>query len=139
MAEESRLAISSAEREVLRVLWDLGAVGVKEVCEQLAAEGFEWTRSTVITLLQRLEKKGYVSSDKSRFAFVFRAVVSRDDLVRQRLAEVADELCEGEWSPLLLAFAQQNKLTDKDIGELQKLIDELASKVNRPAKGKGKS
>ena len=47
MAEESRLAISSAEREVLRVLWDLGAVGVKEVAEQLAAEGSEWTRSTI--------------------------------------------------------------------------------------------
>ena len=137
MAEESRLAISSAEREVLRVLWDLGAVGVKEVSEQLAAEGSEWTRSTIITLLQRLEKKGYVSSDKSGFAFVFQAAVSRDDLVRQRLAEVADELCEGEWTPLLLAFAQQKKLTEKDVGELQKLIDALASKVNRPRKGRG--
>ena len=137
MAEDSRLAISSAEREVLRVLWDLGAAGVKEVSEQLASEGFEWTRSTVITLLQRLEKKGYVSSDKSGYAFVFQAAVSRVDLVRQRLAEVADELCEGEWSPLLLAFAQQKKLTDKDVGELQKLIDALASKVNRPRKGKG--
>ncbi len=137
MAEETRLAISTAEREVLRVLWDLGAVGVKEVSEQLSAEGFVWTRSTVITLLQRLEKKGYVSSDKSGFAFVFRAAVSRDDLVRQRLTEVADELCEGEWSPLLLAFAQQKKLTDKDVGELQKLIDALASKVNRPRTRKG--
>ncbi len=137
MTEESRLALSSAEREVLRVLWDLGDVGVKEVCERLAVEGFEWTRSTVVTLLQRLEKKAYVTSDKSSYAFIFHAAVSRDDLVRQRLAEVADELCEGEWSPLLLAFAQQQKLTDKDVGELKKLIDELASKAHRPRKGKG--
>ena len=53
-------------------------------------QGQKWTRSTVITLLQRLEKKGYVESDKSQYAFVFRALVSREDVIA-----IADERSGG--------------------------------------------
>ena len=82
----------------------------------------------MITLLQRLEKKGYVQSDRSQHAFVFRAVVTRDQLVRKRLQEVADELYQGSSAPMLLAFAQQQVLTAKVLSELRQLIDELGAK-----------
>lgn len=42
------------------------------------------------TLLDRLRDKGYVESEKSEVAHVFRAVVSRDKLLRHRLAELTD-------------------------------------------------
>lgn len=128
MSPESKSAISDAEREVLRVLWDEGSAAVREVHERLAAQGVDWARSTVITLLQRLEKKGYVASDKSGFAFVFRAAVSREQLVQQRMAELADDLCEGQWGPLLLAFTEQHKLKPQEIAELRQLIDRLSER-----------
>ncbi|MBI3466918.1 MAG: BlaI/MecI/CopY family transcriptional regulator, partial [Planctomycetes bacterium] len=73
MADRTRPAMSDAEREVLKALWEHGPSMVREVQGVLGGQGQEWTRSTVITLLQRLEKKGYVVSDKSQFAFLFRA------------------------------------------------------------------
>src|SRR5262245_39897691 len=100
MVDNSRPAVSDAEREVLKVLWEHGPKTVREVLEWFAGRGQEWTRSTVITLLQRLEKKGYVTSDKSQFAFVFRAAVSRDEVMHQRIAELADELSQGDAVPL---------------------------------------
>ena len=60
-----RPSISDAELEILRALWEQGPGIVREIQELLAVEGCEWQRSTVITLLQRLERKGYVSSDRS--------------------------------------------------------------------------
>ena len=45
-----------------------------------------------------LEKKGYVESDKSQFAFVFRALVSREDVMRSRMNDLAGELCDGDVS-----------------------------------------
>lgn len=122
--------VSDSEREILLVLWERGPLTVREVQEGLAERGFEWQRSTVITLVQRLEKKGYVHSDRSSHAFVFSASVTRADLVNQRLREVADEYCEGASGPLLLAFAQQQNLSQEDIAELRKLIDDLDSRQN---------
>jgi predicted transcriptional regulator len=109
-------------------LWEQGPGIVREIQERLAIEGCEWQRSTVITLLQRLERKGYVSSDRSSHAFVFRAAVSRDDLVHQRMLELADELCDGEPAPLLLAFAQRQRFTADELQTLRRMIDQLAAK-----------
>ena len=132
---ETRPPLSDAERDVLEALWEHGPGGVRDVHERLSRNGPRWSRSTVITLLQRLEKKGYVASDKSGFAFTFHAAVTRDDLGRQRLQELADELYEGQAAPLLLAFARRQRFAPGELDELRRLVDELAEKQQR---GKGK-
>ena len=88
MTDKSRPAMSDAEREVLKVLWEHGPLAVRDVLKRLTDQGQEWTRSTAITLLQRLEKKGYVKSDRSQFAFVFRGGVAggRDAGADERLS-----------------------------------------------------
>ena len=121
---EPRPPVSEAEREALEVLWEYGPLPVRAVHGRLSTHGPRWARSTVITLLQRLEKKGYVTSDKSEFAFTFRAVVTRDDLADQRLRELADELYEGQAGPLLLAFARRQRFSPGELDELRRLIDE---------------
>lgn len=123
-----RPPVSDAEREVMFVLWEHGPRIVRGVQEGLAVRGFNWQRSTVITLLQRLEKKGYVMSDRTSHAYIFRASVSRDELVNQRLREVADDLCEGTAGPLLLAFARQQDLTPNELADLRRLVDELSAR-----------
>jgi BlaI family penicillinase repressor len=132
MAPQPKPPVSPAEREVLRVLWDHGPATVRQVQERLEGTGPDWQRSTVITLLQRLEKKEYVASDRSRHAFVFRAVVSRDELLHQRMVELADELCDGQPAPLLLAFAERQTFTPDELRELRQLIDDLSQKQAPP-------
>jgi BlaI family penicillinase repressor len=132
MAPQPKPPVSPAEREVLRVLWDHGPATVRQMQERLEGTGPDWQRSTVITLLQRLEKKEYVASDRSRHAFVFRAVVSRDELLHQRMVELADELCDGQPAPLLLAFAERQTFTPDELRELRQLIDDLSQKQAPP-------
>lgn len=128
MAEEQRQSMSDAEREVLKVLWDHGPSLVRDVVEHLVENGLEWSRSTVITLLQRLEKKGYVESDKSEFAFVFRAVVSREDEMRARMNELAGELCDGEALPLVMAFAERHRFSPEELARFRAMIEALEAK-----------
>jgi BlaI family penicillinase repressor len=135
MSAAPRSPVSETERNVLRALWQEGPGSVREVHARLKAAGLDWARSTVVTLLQRLEKKGYVESDKSEFAFKFRAVVSRDELLRLRMSELADDLCDGRWAPLLLAFAQREKYSARELAELQQMVDELSSKLARKKSG----
>lgn len=131
MGDRNRPAISDAERDVLKVLWEHGPQTVREVHERVADQGRDWRRSTVITLLQRLEKKGYVQSDKSRFAFIFRAVVSREEVMHGRLVELAEELSDGNAVPLVLAFAEQHRFTRQEIEQFRRLIDQLEAKRRR--------
>ncbi|MCA9135634.1 MAG: BlaI/MecI/CopY family transcriptional regulator [Planctomycetales bacterium] len=128
MANAERMPMSDAEQAVLKVLWDHGAMGVKDVLEKVTEAGQEWSRSTVITLLQRLEKKGYVVCDRSQFAFVFQAAVSREDEMRARMNQLAGELCDGETLPLVLAFAQQHRFSPDEIERFREMIDQIKPK-----------
>jgi predicted transcriptional regulator len=126
-----RIPMSGAEREVLKLFWDHGAMGVRDVVAHLCQAGQEWSRSTVITLLKRLENKGYVASDRSRFAFVYRAVVSREDEMRSRLNEVAEELCDGKPVPLLLAFTERHQFTAEELARFRQMIDAIDAKSRK--------
>lgn len=126
--EARKPTISESERDVLKALWDHGPGTVREVASLLRESGREWAYTTVMTLLGRLETKGFVTSDKSGFAHVFRPAVSRDDVVQQRLEALADEFCDGEPGPLVLALVQGQRFTAEELAEFRRLIDEVEGK-----------
>jgi predicted transcriptional regulator len=119
----------------LRVLWEHGAGTVRDVDAILRRQRRRWAYTTVLTLLHRLQTKGYVTSDKSELAHVFRAAVSREDLIKQRLGVLADELCEGTASPLVHALVAGNRFSAEEIEQFRRLVDEL---TERQAKAKSR-
>ena len=128
MSDSPRTTMSDAEREVLKVLWDDGPLAVRDALARLTERGLEWTRSTVITLLQRLERKGYVLSDKSQHAFIFRAAVSREQEMHSRMQDLAGELCDGDAVPLVLAFAERHRFSAEELARFREMIDSLEVK-----------
>jgi predicted transcriptional regulator len=87
----------------------------------------------VQTLLSRLQAKGYAVSDKSGVAHVFHAAVTRDDLIQQRLVDLADRLCEGTASPLVHALVGGHRFTAEEIEEFRKLLDKAEVRQRRGA------
>ena len=120
----SKVGLSEAEVEVLKVLWDLGPAPVRAINRELAARGRSWAYTTVSTLLLRLTTKGCVSSDASEVPHVYRASVSREEMLRRRLRDTADELCDGEAAPLVLALVRRHRFTPEEIAGFQRLLDE---------------
>ena len=131
MTEKQRPPLSDAERMVLKELWEHGPQTVRAVHESLAGQGQEWSRSTVITLLQRLEKKGYAHSDRSGFAFVFHPSVSREEVMHDRMVELAGELCDGDAVPLVMAFANRHSFRAEEIERFRQMIRKLAPKERK--------
>jgi predicted transcriptional regulator len=123
--DERQPSVSKAELEVLKVLWERPSATVREVNAALREQGRDQAYTTVQTLLQRLEAKGFVTCDKAGPAHVYRAAVSRDDLVSRRLRELAEQLCDGASSPLLLALVEGSRLTPEEVRQLRELLDRL--------------
>jgi predicted transcriptional regulator len=134
MAKFDQPALSDAEREVLKVFWEMGPLGVRDLLTQLTESGVNWTRSTVVTLLRRLEAKRYLVSDKSRYAFTYRPIVTREDVMRARMSAVAGELSNGKAVPLMLAFAERQRFSPEEIARLQRMVDDLKRRTQRRKK-----
>lgn len=117
--------LGSAELEVLKALWETGPANVRSVMEWLHVHGRQVAYTTVQTTLNRLVEKGFVRSDRSGTAFVYRAAVSRDRLGQSRLRRLVDQLYDGATGQLVLHLVRSGRLKPEEIEELQKLIDEL--------------
>jgi BlaI family transcriptional regulator, penicillinase repressor len=126
-----RPGLSEAEMEVLKALWAHGPGTVRRINEVLV--GRRWAYTTVLTLLQRLLAKGYAASEASGVAHVFRAAVTREEVLESRLKDTADELCDGSAAPLLLALVQGNKFTPEELARFRRLLDEAGGKPRRPS------
>lgn len=134
---KKREELSEAEQEVLKTLWELGSGTVRQVCEALNRDGRHRVYTTVLTFLSRLEAKGYVASDKQELAHVFRAIVSREALLSQRLTRLVDEVCEGTATPLVHALVRGKQLSSDDIAQLRRLLDELEHEGERKSADRG--
>lgn len=121
---EIKAGLSDAEREALRALWDHGPATVRQLLGPLEEKGRRWAYSTVATLLRRLEAKGYAASEAVGNALVYRATLSRDELLGRRLRDAAEELCDGAATPLVLALVQGNRFTAEELDRIRRLIDE---------------
>lgn len=121
---KSRKRISDTEMDVLKALWEHGPGTVRELRAELRRRRHRWAYTTVQTLLGRLRDKGYVDRDEQSLAHVYQADVSREELLDQRMGELADEICEGEASPLVLSLVRSKNLSSEDIARLRDLLDQ---------------
>ena len=94
------LTISSAEWEVMRVLWAKGQATSSEIIAILSKK-LDWSASTVKTLLGRLADKGYLTSQRQGRGFIYQASLEEDEANFQALEAVFDKICLTKHSDLL--------------------------------------
>lgn len=129
--------VTDAELAVLQVLWDRGALSVREIVEQIYPGGGNSEYATVQKLCERLLAKGCVARDRRRRPHQFRAVVNRDEMIGRQLKSVADRLCEGAYVPLINHLVQGGSLSSDEIKSLREVVEQLdRGKAARPARKK---
>jgi len=110
----------------MRALWERDEAPIRAIADRLYPGGGPSEYATVQKLLDRLEDKGCVSRRQEGRVNVFRAVVSREDLVARRLRATAEQLCGGSLSPLLTHLVSAGGLSPSEVEELRGLIERLA-------------
>jgi predicted transcriptional regulator len=123
--------IPDSELDVLRVLWDLGQATVREALETLLAAGRQWSYATVATLLDRLETKGLVTSDRSELAFVYRPTITAQEVRQKRLNSLVDKLYQGEPGLLVLHLLKAHPLDPRQAKEVRAVLEEMTGDKSR--------
>ena len=122
---EREYELGVAELEVLKVLWEEGPGTVRQAMNILHGRGRSVAYTTVQTMLTRLEQKGFVKSNRSGPAFVYRAVITRERISRSRVRRLLEQLYDGAAGPLVLQLLRTQRLKPQELEQLQELIDRL--------------
>ncbi|MEO6387602.1 MAG: BlaI/MecI/CopY family transcriptional regulator [Croceibacterium sp.] len=116
--------ISEAEHAVMEVLWETSPLTAAEVCETVC-EQRDWTMPTVKTLLSRLVAKGAVATAPDGRRFLYTPLLRRSAYVGGESRRLVERLFGGRAAPLIAHLAETEKLSESDIVEIERLLQEL--------------
>lgn len=107
----------------MKVLWDRGPSPARDIHAALEGER-DWSPKTVKTLLGRLVAKGAVDYQQVANAYVYRARVPLEALVRSEVKEFVDRVADARPAFAAMQFLRSAELTREDIGRLRALLEE---------------
>ncbi len=114
--------ISETEWEVMKVVWARAACSAGEIIETLQQTDSSWHPRTVKAFLNRLVKKKILGFRKEGRAYVYQALVRREDCVDAASESFLERVFGGSLKPMLVHFVQRDKLSAEDIRELRRLL-----------------
>lgn len=109
--------ISSAEWQVMRIIWSLGQVTTTELISYLNKKE-SWRPSTIKTLVMRLERKGYLTDDGVSRGRKFKALVSEDSAMLQAGQDLFAAMCAMKNGMVLTDLLQKVDLSKDDIDKM---------------------
>ena len=117
------MQISDAEWQVMKIVWMQGEQTSTDLIRVLE-ERFDWSKSTVQTLLARLVEKECLTRKKEGKSFVYSALLtldqSRDLLVR----DIKDKVCSRRMKQLVADLIIECDFTQADLADLEAVISE---------------
>jgi len=117
-------SLGDQELDVLRFVAENAPISVGEVAERYG-EPRGLARTTILTVMERLRRKGYLARRKDGRAFRYTPRVAASDLMRGLVREFVEKTLGGSLSPFVAYLAEAKDLTEEEVEELRRLLDEL--------------
>ncbi len=121
------IKISDAELEIMQVIWDKSPISTNEIVEVMAHKK-SWNMRTVHTLISRLEKKGAIEHKKEGRLYIYSPLVKRQDYIVSESRSFARRFYNGTVGKMVMSFIDADVLSDEEIAELKKMLDEREKK-----------
>ena len=117
------MQISDAEWQVMKIVWMQGEQTSTDLIRVLA-ERFDWSKSTVQTLLARLVEKGCLTRKKEGKFFVYSALLTLDQSRDLLVKDIKDKVCSRRIKNLLADLIVGCDFTLADLEDLEAVISE---------------
>jgi len=116
----SELRMGTAESRFADIIWNNEPISSGELAK-IANVEFEWKKTTSFTVLKRLCERGIFQNQNS----VVTSLISREEYYARHSEQYVEETFGGSLPAFLTAFGSRKKLSEKEIDELQKIIDSM--------------
>lgn len=111
--------LGEMEQKFADLIWANEPVSSRTLTE-LCAEAFEWKRTTTYTMLKRLCERGIFQNDGGMVS----ALMSKNEFGAAQGEQFLNNTFGGSLPKFLAAFTRRNKLSEKEINEIERLINE---------------
>lgn len=125
-------SLGKVELELLQAVDQLQPVSVRALADHLA-ESSGQARTTVLTMLERLRRKGFVSRRKIKGINHYYPRVAITDVLPRVVSEFVREMLGGAVSPVV-AYLQDKKLEPEELAKLKSLVEELEQEQSAESK-----
>jgi predicted transcriptional regulator len=121
---EPESTIGDQELALVRHIADRGSASVAEAVDEFGtSRGL--ARSTVLTMMERLRKKGYLSRQMADGVFRYRACASSADLLKNAVQRFVERSLDGSVSPFLAYLSEAPELSDRERQDLERIVARL--------------
>lgn len=114
------LRMGTAEAKFADIIWDNEPISSGDLAK-LANQEFEWKKTTSFTVLKRLCERGLFQNQNGTIT----SLISKEDFYARHSELYVEEAFGGSLPAFLTAFGTRKKLTDREIDEIQKIIDSM--------------
>jgi predicted transcriptional regulator len=118
MAGRKIIAITDRQFEALRILWDQGPLTVRQLMEHLPG-GDRQPYTTVLGLLQNMEKAGLVSHREEGLTYRYEPAVSRQEATAALLRDFLTRFFRGSAQALVLGLVDTRELSPHDLRDIE--------------------
>ncbi len=119
--------LTSQELEIMKVVWRSGALTVRDVYEALLKRR-KIAYTTVMTMMNILEQKGYLKKSSKDRAYVYQATRPQKQVIRGMVREFVDRVFNGSAEPLLLHLVEDRRVSEQDLEEIRLMLRESAER-----------
>lgn len=117
--------LSNAELEIMKIIWNSKEpLLFAQITEALAANGSNWQKNTLITLLSRLMQKGYLKANKQGRKNEYISCITEQDFQAAQTKSFIDRIYEGNMTGLIAQLVQNDALTEAEYAQLKKILEE---------------
>lgn len=125
LAADPQGTLTAAQHEILSALWNAGPEGltvaeIRQALEPARNVG----RTTVLNLVDRLEKRGWLRRKAEGASFRYTAAVTRDWTAGRLATGFVDEFFGGSAAHAVRSLLGAQKLSADDIDRLRRLLDD---------------
>jgi len=115
--------LTPQELEIMKAVWARGDATVRDVYEALL-ERRQIAYTTVMTMMNVLEKKGHLRKKEEGRSFVYRPTRPQRQVVGSMVREFVERVFAGDAAPLLAHLVENEKLTSEELDALARRIEE---------------
>lgn len=115
--------ISGSELEIMKLLWKDNPLSANEI-RSLLSDEISWSNQTIKTFINRLLNKQAIRFEKSGRSYLYYPLISYDEYVKEENKFFLEKVYDGAIGMLFSKFLEEEKLSDKDIENLQRILEQ---------------